>query len=58
MICSERVEDAYNVNAKLLYGAAIGDKETVNLEALDVYKRQEIARRLSATEEEVRQILN
>ena len=34
MICSERVEDAYNVNAKLLYGAAIGDKETVNLEAL------------------------
>ena len=34
MICSERVEDAYSVNAKLLYGAAIGDKETVNLEAL------------------------
>lgn len=34
MICSERVEDAYNVNAKLLYGAAIGDKGTVNLEAL------------------------
>ena len=34
MICSERVEDAYSVNAKLLYGAAIGDRETVNLEAL------------------------
>ena len=31
MICSERVEDAYSVNAKLLYGAAIGDRETVNL---------------------------
>lgn len=34
MICGERVEDAYNVNAKLLYGAAIGDQGTVNLEAL------------------------
>lgn len=34
MICGERVEDAYSVNAKLLYGAAIGDKNTVNLEAL------------------------
>ncbi len=34
MICCERVEDAYSVNAKLLYGAAIGDRSSVNLEAL------------------------
>lgn len=36
MICCEQVEDAYRVNAKLLYGAALGEHE-VNLEAL---KRQ------------------
>lgn len=34
MICCDRVEDAYNVNAKLLYGAALGEKNSVNLEAL------------------------
>ena len=32
MICCERVEEAYSVNAKLLYGAAIGDRSSVNLE--------------------------
>lgn len=34
MICCERIEDAYSVNAKILYGAAIGDRASVNLEAL------------------------
>lgn len=34
MICCDRVEDAYRVNAKLLYGAALGEKNEVNLEAL------------------------
>lgn len=34
LICCSQTEDAYNVNAKLLYGAAIGDRESVNLEAL------------------------
>ena len=34
LICCSQIEDAYRVNAKLLYGAAIGDRESVNLEAL------------------------
>ncbi len=33
LICCENIEDAYRVNAKLLYGAAWGE-HTVNLEAL------------------------
>ncbi len=33
MICCEQEEDAYQVNAKLMYGAALGE-HTVNLEAL------------------------
>lgn len=33
MICCDRVEDAYNVNAKFTYGAAFGE-HSVNLEAL------------------------
>lgn len=36
LICCDRVEDAYSVNAKLTYGAALGE-HSVNLEAL---KRQ------------------
>ncbi|MEY8337146.1 M48 family metallopeptidase [Lachnospiraceae bacterium 62-35] len=34
LICCERVEDAYQVNAKLMYGAALGEHNTVNLDAL------------------------
>lgn len=45
MICSERIEDAYNVNAKLMYGGAWGEHEV----SLDALKQQLDMQRQSMT---------
>ena len=42
MICSENLEDAYHVNAKLLYGAAFGERQ-INYEAIREQLEDEIS---------------
>ena len=54
MICCERIEDAYSVNAKLLYGATFGNENAINMEAIkqQLQMQQNTIARLKELEED------